>query len=43
MLDASLLSLGAAKKYKSIEEKLLGFFHIISNKVRASPKGATVL
>ena len=31
------------KKYKLIEEKLLGFFHIIANKVRASAKGATVL
>ena len=31
------------KKYKSIEEKLLGFFHIIANKVRAIAKGATVL
>ena len=43
MLDASVLSLGAAKKYKLIEEKRLGFFHIIANKVRASAKGATVL
>ena len=43
MLDASVLSLGAAKKYKSIEEKLLSFFHIIANKVRAIAKGATVL
>ena len=43
MLDASLLSLGAAKTYKSMEEKLLGFFHIIVNKVRASATGVTVL
>ena len=31
------------KKYKSMEEKLLGFFHIIANKVRARATGATVL
>lgn len=31
------------KKYKSMEEKLLGFFHIIANKVKASATGATVL
>ena len=43
MLDASLLSLVAAKKYQSMKEKLLGFFHIIANKVRATAKGATVL
>ena len=43
MFDASLLSLGATKKYKSMEEKLLGFFYIIENKVRASATGATVL
>ena len=43
MLDASVLSLGSAKKDKSMDEKLLGFFHIIANKVRASAKGATVL
>ena len=29
-------------KYKSMEEELLGFFHIIANKVRASATGATV-
>ena len=31
------------KKDKSMEEKLLGFDHIIANKVRASASGATVL
>ena len=31
------------KKYKSMEEKLLGFFHIIANKVRVHATGATVL
>ena len=31
------------KKYKSMEEKLFGFFHIIANKVEASATGATVL
>ena len=31
------------KKYKSMEEKLLGFFRIIANKVKVSAMGATVL
>ena len=31
------------KNYKSVEEKLLGFFHIIANTVRASATGTTVL
>ena len=31
------------KKDKSMDEKLLGYFHIIANKVRTSAMGATVL
>ena len=43
MVDASLLALGAGKNYKSMEEKLLGLFHMIANKVRASARRTTVL
>ena len=31
------------KNYKSVEEKLLGFFHVIAITVQASATGETVL